>query len=402
MPGERYGKLKRIHNRFNNDVNGYFLCDRGRYGSDFVNDENRAQFAGLRKSNDKYDAIETDVAIKTLASWCGDMSKVAAIGSPRASLETNYLLRSLVDNKNYSNGIGVYESQLIGEIATILKSGSAINPSIRQVENADVVLILGEDVTNTAPRLALALRQSVRNLAKKLATDARIALWQDEAVRVLAQDKLSPLYIASMSASRLDDVAAQTFHLKPDDIARFGFAIAAQIDESLVEVDGFDEQTNKQIKLIAESLKTAEQPLIVSGTGSQSLAVVQAASSIANALNKDKTMLSYCLPEANSLGAELMRDGSESSLDDLCTQASKGNIDTLIVAENDLYKRASKSQIDKLIEDVTNLVVLDAIDSSTYSLSSLALPTASLIESEGSLISSEGRAQRHYPVFFAC
>src|SRR5574340_499556 len=36
IPGERYGALRRIRNRFNGAVNGYFLCDRGRYGYEFV------------------------------------------------------------------------------------------------------------------------------------------------------------------------------------------------------------------------------------------------------------------------------------------------------------------------------------------------------------------------------
>ena len=399
MPGERYGKLKRIHNRFNNEVNGYFLCDRGRYGSDFVNDENRAQFAGLRRANGKYDAVDAATALKKITSWCGGMSKVAAIGSPRASLETNYLLRKLVGSKNYANGISDSESQLLNEVANILQTASVINPSMRKAEDADVVLILGEDVTNTAPRLALALRQSVRNLAKQMATDMRIALWQDEAVRVLAQDKLSPLYIASMPSTRLDDVAAQTVNLSPINIARFGFAIAAEIDTSLPNVDGFDQETSDLITLIAKDLKSAKQPLIVSGTGSQSLAVIQAASSIANALNKDTAMLCYCLPENNSLGATLMQDGSESSVDEICHRAAKGEIDTLIIAENDLYRRASKKQIDKLFKDVSKLIVLDAIDSPTFSQAALVLPAASLIESQGTLISSEGRAQRHYPVF---
>ena len=32
------GTLRRIRNRYNQDVNGYFLCDRGRYGYEFVKD----------------------------------------------------------------------------------------------------------------------------------------------------------------------------------------------------------------------------------------------------------------------------------------------------------------------------------------------------------------------------
>ena len=37
--GERYGLLRRVVNRFNSEVNGYFLCDRGRFGYEFVNSE---------------------------------------------------------------------------------------------------------------------------------------------------------------------------------------------------------------------------------------------------------------------------------------------------------------------------------------------------------------------------
>ena len=41
IPGERYGVLRRIVNRYNGQVNGYFLCDRGRFGYAFVNSDRR-------------------------------------------------------------------------------------------------------------------------------------------------------------------------------------------------------------------------------------------------------------------------------------------------------------------------------------------------------------------------
>ncbi len=36
---ERYDSLRRIMSRYNGAVNGYFICDRGRFGYEFVNDE---------------------------------------------------------------------------------------------------------------------------------------------------------------------------------------------------------------------------------------------------------------------------------------------------------------------------------------------------------------------------
>jgi NADH-quinone oxidoreductase subunit G len=67
--------------------------------------------------------------------------------------------------------------------------------------------------------------------------------------------------------------------------------------------------------------------------------------------------------------------------------------------ENDLYRRDSASLIDSLLEKVTNIIVLDSHENATLSASSLALPAASFAESEGTLISLEGRAQRYFPVF---
>lgn len=399
LPGERYGKLKRVHNRFNHDVNGYFLCDRGRFGGNYVNNENRTSFAGLRNSEGKYDAIERSDAMQTLSTWCASDKRVAGVGSPRASLETNHLLRDLVGSASFCDGVADYEAELVESISNILQNGGIQTPSLRQIEDADAVLILGEDVTNTAPRVALALRQSVRNKAKQLATDMRIPLWQDEAVRNLAQDQLSPLHSVAMSDTPLDDVAESLTIMPPQDIARFGFAIAAQLGNELAKVDGFDDTTQELIAQIAQDLKVAKSPLIVSGTASQNSAVIEAAAAIASALNNDQTMLSYCLPECNSLGVNLHNDSAQLSLAALCQRAKDGEVDTLIVVENDLYRRAPRDQVDSLLANIKNLVVLDCVETETFAHSSLALPAASSFEAEGTLVSSEGRAQRHFPVF---
>src|SRR5574339_805721 len=43
IAGERYGSLRRIANRYNSAVNGHFLCDRGRFGYEFVNSDKRVR-----------------------------------------------------------------------------------------------------------------------------------------------------------------------------------------------------------------------------------------------------------------------------------------------------------------------------------------------------------------------
>lgn len=399
VPGERYGKLKRIHNRYNSEVNGYFLCDRGRYGGDFVNDEQRALYTGLKNSSGKYDAIDKSDALSKLQDWCGTDKRVMAIGSPRASSESNYLLEKLVGSENFCPGLSDHEAQLLAQIKQHLQQGSVHTPSLNQVESADAVLVLGEDVTNTAPRLALSLRQSVQNLAKEMATDMNIPLWQDEAVRNLAQDQLSPLFIVAMSNTRLDDVAEQTLSLAPDDIARVGYAVAAAIDGKLPAVDLGDSEQQQVAQDIATALSNAKRPLVVSGTGTQSQAVIDAAAAIAQALDNAETMLSYCLPEFNSMGLGLTQQDQNLSLSSVFDKAAKNEIDTLLVVENDLYRRAAATQVDSLMENVGNVAVFECVNTATLSKSLLALAAASVFESEGTVVSSEGRAQRYYPVF---
>lgn len=399
LPGERYGRLKRIHNRYNSEVNGYFLCDRGRFGGSYVNDERRALFAGLRNAGGQYDAIDKVRALELLSKWCSAGQNVVGIGSPRASIETNYLLKRLVGKESFCSGLGDGEKTLVNRIRSVLQNGPAVAPSMKQVESADAVLILGEDVTNTAPVLALALRQSVRNLAFEAAAAKGIPRWQDEAVRNLAQDQRSPLFIAAITSTRLDDVAQQAAYMHPDDIAGLGFAVAAHIDQGAASsaTPGVDD--GGMVPGIANALKNAKRPLIVSGTGAQSLSVINAAAAIAQALNRPETMLCFCLPECNTMGLALMQDDSELTLSDICQSAENGLIDTLVIVENDLYRRGSEREIRKLIDAVKNLVVIDSVETATLSRSSMALPSATSAEAEGTLVSSEGRAQRHYPVF---
>lgn len=391
-PGERYGKLKRVQNRYNHEVNSYFLCDRGRFGSGYVNNDNRLDYAGLQDADGTFVALSQDKAIAKAAEWIKS-SRTAAIGSPRASLEANFLLRELVGIENFASGFATAEEDVVLRIAEILQSTSVVNPSIRQMESADAILILGEDVTNTAPRVALGLRQAVRNKAYELANDARLLHWQDAAVRNLAQEQRSPMIIVSATETRLDDVASELISLPPDRIAEFGWAIA----RSLEGEKGNDEQADQ----IAEILQGAKRPLVISGSSLLHQGIVSSASAVAEALQRQgaglekEPMLSYCLPECNTMGLALL---GGNSLADLVDKAEE--IDTLIVLENDLNRRLTDNDLDKLL-GAYDVIVLDLYEDSVTDHCDLVLPVASYAESEGTLVSSEGRAQRYFPVFEA-
>ncbi|MFT7294064.1 MAG: NADH-quinone oxidoreductase subunit G, partial [Pseudohongiellaceae bacterium] len=203
-PGERYGELRRIVNRYNSEVNGYFLCDRGRFGFDFVNSENRitAPFKRNKDGRQWIEGVEADDAKASIANLKN--KSVLGIGSPRASNESNFALLSLVGKENFFAGYSDVEHESMQLINKLMQDSTFHSPSIKEIEQADAILILGEDVTNVAPRIALALRQSVRQRAQELAAANNIPQWQDAAVRELAQRELSPLTALTPYATRLE------------------------------------------------------------------------------------------------------------------------------------------------------------------------------------------------------
>ncbi len=392
MPGERYGKLKRIHNRFNAEVNGYFLCDRGRFGAGFVNSPQRLDYAAARNADGSYDAIQPDAALKLAAELLQPDNKLAGIGSPRASLESNFLLQQLVGAGNCSPGFSALDHALIPYTLQLLQQSPARIASLQDIESADAVLVLGEDVTNTAPRIALALRQAVRSRAFELAAELKLEPWQDAAVRNLAQNQRSPLDSYLSAESKLDDIARHCIRCNPEQIADHANAIVSALNGGTADSDSASD--------IARSLLAARRPLIVSGSGAQSAAVLEAAAAIVNALHRvnPATMISLSVPECNSLGAALLSSDVSPSIAALAERAVKGDIDTLVILENDLTRRCSPQTLALLYDNISNIIALDALDTATVSEAALVLPCATFADSEGTLVSSEGRAQRYFPV----
>lgn len=396
-PGERYGELRRIENRFNGSVNQYFLCDRGRFGYGYVNREDRPRQPLLAGQ-----AIGIDAALDKAAELLKG-KRVIGIGSPRASLESNFALRELVGADNFYSGIAASELTNIRLIRDILQNGPLPTPTLRDVELHDAIFVLGEDLTQTAARLALALRQAVKGKATEIAAGARIQDWHMAAVQNVAQHARHPLFIASVTETRLDDAAAESVHAAPADLARIGFAVAHAIDPSAPAVDGLEAEAQALVQRVADALINAKRPLIVSGASLGDKALIEAAANIASALKNRKKngSLSLVVPEANSLGLALLLDKEQGgeSVDAALDALSGGQADAVIVLENDLYRRADAAKVDAALSAAQTVIVADHQRTATSERAHLLLPAASFAEGDGTLVSLEGRAQRFFQVY---
>ncbi len=398
-PGERYGTLRRIANRYNSQVNGYFLCDRGRFGYEYVNDERRIRRPLLRAAAAKQARPEGQPqAIAYSAGLLRHARGVIGIGSPRASLEANMALRSLVGRDRFYPGVGRREQQLVEAALAVLREGPVPSASIADAEESDGVFIVGEDVLNTAPRLALALLQSLRQQPLESVDVMKIPRWDDAAARNVIQGRKGPLFIAGHRRTWLDDYATERCAAVPDDAARIAYAAAHAVDKHAPVPAHLSTQHGGFAARSAAALMQAKRPLIVTGTGAGSVAAIQAASNLARALHRQgkPVRLSIILPECNSLGVAMM---GGPSLEQAFEAVTRREADTAVVLENDLYRRAGDALVTKFLCTLRGLIVLDSLESRTTARATVVLPAATVHESDGTFVNYEGRAQRYYQVF---
>ncbi len=397
-PGERYGEVRRIENRYNGEVNRYFLCDRGRFGYGYVNSKQRPRQPWARIGGGEADVVTVDRALATAADALRHAKRVIGIGSPRASIEANFALRELVGSDNFFSGCSAVEQRCNELAVQILRDGVARTPTLREVEDCDAMFVLGEDVTQTAGRLALALRQATKGRSVAMALERKVFEWQAEAIANIGQGARYPLFIASPEVTRLDDAAVECSRLDPQQLAQLGFAVAHVIDSSAPAPQAQSAELSALAGRIAEALLAAERPLLVTGTSLQSTALLQATANVAAALHArgKKPQLSICFSSVNSVGVTLL--GGD-SVQQALQQLRDGAADAVVVLENDLYRRADAASVDAALAAATTVIAIDHQHSATSERATLLLPAGSFAESEGTVVSSEGRAQRYFQVF---
>jgi NADH-quinone oxidoreductase subunit G len=282
-----------------------------------------------------------------------------------------------------------------------LRDGPVPPASLREVERADAALVLGEDATNTAPMLALALRQTARQQSFAPAARVGIPRWHDAAVRELAQHATGPLYLATAAPTRLDDAARRTYHAVPEEIARLGFAVAHELDPEAPEVPDCPSAVRALAAAIAGDLRDAARPLVVAGTSLGSEAIIDAAAAVARALERSRdcagdTRIFLTAPEANSLGLALL--GGE-PLEAAIAELEHGRARTVVVLENDLHRRLPASLVEGLLARSDSVVVIDHLAHDTAARAAVVLPAAAFGEADGTFVNNEGRAQRFYQTF---
>jgi NADH-quinone oxidoreductase subunit G len=342
VPGAKLRELVVIKARENLKVNGWFICDRGRFGYRSLSSQDRPRkFLVNGQAKDRDDAVKAAAKILSGTFAVYGPGSVAFMGSPRTSVENNYAiskLASLIGTENICYSHDPMRERKERRAVSNLKAADS-RRSLRDVEFSDVIISIGADPVNEAPMLALMMRQAGRRGARITVIDPR------------------PVKLP------------------------FDFTHVPALPE---------EFGDKLAELIKSGLKDSKNPLIVCGTDIAGVDAIDACSDLAKQSNCG---LFYTLSAANSFGAAVMA-GNGPDFEDILSGIEKGAIKTLVAVESDpLGMHPDKERVSRAVRKLEALIVMDYLSTQTAKAATVFFPTAAYAEMDGIFVNNEGRVQ---------
>ncbi|BBI01142.1 NADH dehydrogenase I chain G [Buchnera aphidicola (Nipponaphis monzeni)] len=398
--GERYGKVQKIENRFNPQVNHYFICDKGRFGYGFNHRDSRPYKPKYFTSN-SYKNLTTNEAIRLAQNVLKKSSKIIGIGSSRASIESNYALLKLVGSKNFSSGMLQDEQLCMNYIVSVLNSKEFHIPTLYEIENNyDVALVVGEDLTMNSPRMALSLRQMIKRVNNDEIINKNIDQWNHLAILNIAQNKKNILYNINTNSTKLDELSSWNYITSIPNQVKFFLELINQMNNQSISNDFCDPFLTKKVLEIAEVLLNSKRPLIICGSHSRNVNLLKSVVKVATIIKKmnaeSEIGVVLLSDNANSMGVSLI---SSISIEKSLSIFEKTKNSVLIIVENDLYRMFSTAKLKTIFNNNKTVIVLDHQNTMSMIKGSLTFPSTSFFESSGTIVNYEGRAQRFFKVY---
>jgi NADH-quinone oxidoreductase subunit G len=413
----QYREMVRLEGRQNEAVNGYFICDRGRYGFGYANHPERPRRALLRGREVPWDeALQVATAELARISREHGPGAVACVGGTRSSLETQAALKLFCRTQGWRDPQFFWDPILSRKVkAASDRLDQRLAVSLRDMEAADFIVLAGADPVNEAPMLALALRQAQRQGAIVAVIDPRPVFLPfefehlpthpgqlDAALGALVKGALSP-----EAAAGLLEPARRFYDALPGDYPG-------------------DPAVAGRLAALAGTLHKSQKPVLVTGTDIVRETTVSLAADLALLLKAagKEAGLFYLLPGANAFGAALIAAPGHSgtpgqwpwgpaavreptgpndpvlSADAILEGIDQGQIRALVLVENDpFWTFCDEKRLARSIERLEFLLVLDYVPSASVKRAHVFIPTITVFEGAASgFVNQEGRAQAALPV----
>ncbi|MBM4443938.1 MAG: formate dehydrogenase subunit alpha [Chloroflexi bacterium] len=433
-------KIVRCRPDMDSPVNGGTLCVRGSYGYDFVHSEDRLtqpliKANGSLRETSWEEALDFAAAgLKRVAEAHGPGS-LAVVGSPKCTNEENYLLQRLarcaLGTNNIDNGSRLYSAASCQGLGWNLGSPGTTN-TLENLEQSDVILVVGTDPASSAPLVGYAIKRAVRQRGArlimadprrtKLSTFAFLCLRPRVGTDVAL---LNGLARSIVEENLLDE---EFVTRRTDNFEAFRRGLDQYIPAWVEQATGVPE---RELSSAARMFATAKRASIVFGRGlTQQSTGTDAVMALANlamltgnighgsggvyALQDDCNGQGACdmgvvpafLPGYQSVDdpqavkrfaarwGPFSPSGPGLTAVEMIQQANAGKIKAMyIVGENPAATFPHLGLVRESLRSLDFLVVQDLFLTETARLATVVLPAASFAEKEGTFTSFEGRVQ---------
>ncbi|HUA91391.1 MAG TPA: NADH-quinone oxidoreductase subunit NuoG [Terracidiphilus sp.] len=368
-------EIVRADNRDKSGINGDFLCAKGRFGFDFVENPERLTKPLVRNASGRLEPATWDHALRYAAGKLKEIrdtrggAAIGVIGSNRTTNEENYLLQKFARTVLETNNIDHERTTDYAAFARALAGQTGKTASLREIGSAPAVLLVGGDPTNEHPLLAWQLRTNVRH------NRARLYVANTRAIKLERQAKMTQ----EIPAGGYKDFAAFLAAGTSD------FSKAVLAEESLIVIFGEEFRGEAVSNLVAWGLKRGNVQFAYLGDRANSRGAAD--------MGIFPDLLPGYVPAA-APGAfseyQNLPAAPGKALPDMLDAAGRGQLGALLVVGANPVK---KFNVDLSTLENTFLIVQDLFLSETAALADVVFPAASLYEKSGTVTNTFGDVQ---------
>jgi NADH-quinone oxidoreductase subunit G len=390
----RVGQMVRINGRTNESVNEEWTCDRGKFGHDFYNGENRLTRPLIREGERLVPSTWPAVYGEILRAFRPGGNDVAALtGTTHMCNEDLFVLQRLFRRNFRSNNLDHRWTRHLPKASERLEAKlgvATVQNRIRDFERQEAVLVFGTSLADEQPILFLRVRKG----------------WYQRGTRVV---------VAHDAPTDVDSFAHLILRYRPGTAATLaaGLALAAGVKgaDARMTPEHVEQETGVRaadLREAAEILRDAQAPIVTTRSLYNLEEGPLVAETLASfALGTGGSFNLYGL-DANDRGAELLGvlpdvgpdgeaigEGAGMGTHEILEAAADGRLKALWLIDVDPFKaHPDRDLVVRALENVPFLVVQDVQKTEATPYASVVLPMCAAAEGDGSFTNLEGRVQR--------
>ena len=364
--------IVRADNRDKSGMNGDFLCAKGRFGFDFVDNAERLTKPLVRNAAGKLEPATWEQALRIAAAKLKEVREskdgIGVLGSNQTTNEENYLLQKFARTVLQTNHI---DHDRTADYATFVRALAGQKAaSLRDTATAPAVLLIGGNPTEEHPLLAWNLRTNVRLNRGKL------FIAHTKTIK-LARQAQANLKLAA------DGYASLPSLLEAGDS---DFSKAVLAEESLLVIFGQEYRGADIEALVAWGLKRGKVRFAFLGDHANS----RGAADMGLLPDLLPGYLPVSAPGAFAAEYEGMPATAGASQPEMLAAAAMGELGALLVVGANPVARLNVAPADL---KKTFLIVADIFLTETAALADVVFPAASLYEKSGTITNTFGDVQ---------